>query len=783
MSFAISPHPISRSEATMNFIEQYGRSVADNGYPFIPIMPGSKVPGRFMSGRWQALSGWTSRWSVVPSAFETGVWSKSTDAGIGIMGGLVCAIDIDVKDAVAALQIEQLAYRMLGDTPLLRIGSAPKRMLIYRTDKPFNGFKKHPLEVLCKGQQFVAYAIHPNTGQPYTWPGDGPHSVDMHDLPPINEKMARAFMAEAFKMVPLKLRQKALSTESKYDDNGTANTVASDLRGTYEGIAAALAFIPNDDLNYDDWIRIGLAIKGALGEDGGQLFAEWSDRSAKNVPDTTGKAWAGFKPERIGAGTIYEYALRNGWVPPADIILNAEQKELQAKPHPAQGLLDRIMRGEIRAKSADDSEDVKEGCVVAAPSSPVGIYAVTGILKEFTDWINATSIRRQPKLALAAAITTIGAIAGRRYAFLSPKGLRTNIYAIGICDSGGGKDHPRKCVKEALMEAGLAHFFGGEKVASGQAILTMLTTHPARIMLPDEFGHFVSKVFAKNAAGHVREIGTIMTEMFTSANSVVIGTEYANNVEKPRQDIINPHLAIYASTAPGPLWKALESGALEDGFAARWLIFESDMNYPDSATPPNIPIPSTLVDSLKRIAAGGAMMGGNLGNCSAPNATPNIFAVPANDEAMAALERLSQDNTAQLREAEGTSTTSIFARLYEHVVKVAMIGAISDNPVGPVVTADHVAWAKATVQDCMAKLIKNAEEHVADNEHEAAVKRVMSIIKAANGITKNELVRKTQFLKRRDRDEIIASLVEAESVRIENHNTVGGRPKTVILPS
>ena len=30
----------------------YGERLIDNGYSIIPIMPGSKVPGRFTGGEW-----------------------------------------------------------------------------------------------------------------------------------------------------------------------------------------------------------------------------------------------------------------------------------------------------------------------------------------------------------------------------------------------------------------------------------------------------------------------------------------------------------------------------------------------------------------------------------------------------------------------------------------------------------------------------------------------------------------------------------------------------------
>ncbi|MBF0171498.1 MAG: hypothetical protein HQK87_10510, partial [Nitrospinae bacterium] len=61
-------------------------------------------------------------------------------------------------------------------------------MLVYRTATPFKGIKAHPLEVLCQGQQFVAYAIHPETGQPYQWPGRCLTEIVLEELPETSER-------------------------------------------------------------------------------------------------------------------------------------------------------------------------------------------------------------------------------------------------------------------------------------------------------------------------------------------------------------------------------------------------------------------------------------------------------------------------------------------------------------------------------------------------------------------------------------------------------------------
>lgn len=90
--------------------------------------------------------------------------------GVGIATGAVVGIDIDILDGALAIQLAELATSMLGDTPCLRIGRAPKRLLVYRAATPFAGRKRLPLEVLARGQQFVAHAVHPDTRQPYAWP-------------------------------------------------------------------------------------------------------------------------------------------------------------------------------------------------------------------------------------------------------------------------------------------------------------------------------------------------------------------------------------------------------------------------------------------------------------------------------------------------------------------------------------------------------------------------------------------------------------------------------------
>ena len=119
-----------------SFMERFGPRLVANGYPILPIMPGTKKPGRFRNGVWSDYPDWPRHAERPTTEHELGAWSTWSDAGVGIVCGPVVAVDIDIAEAELALELERLARARLGDTPALRIGRAPKRLLVYRASAP-----------------------------------------------------------------------------------------------------------------------------------------------------------------------------------------------------------------------------------------------------------------------------------------------------------------------------------------------------------------------------------------------------------------------------------------------------------------------------------------------------------------------------------------------------------------------------------------------------------------------------------------------------------------------
>ncbi|WP_420906117.1 PriCT-2 domain-containing protein [Candidatus Magnetaquiglobus chichijimensis] len=230
----------------------------------------------------------------------------------------------------------------------------------------------------------------------------------MADLPVITEAQAHAFIEQALALLPEDLRPVRLDHAQPSMSEQTTEAVPlqsiRDLRGTPEAIQDALRYIVNADLPYDDWIRVGMAIKGALGESGARLFADWSATSAKNVPAATERAWASFHPTVIGAGTIYHLAQKHGWRPDAVITLNPANRPTDS--HPAAELLRKMQQ----LPTLDVVTQREKLPFLDGPAW--NVTDIDGVMGLLVSYMMATATRPQPILAIGNALCALGAIMG-----------------------------------------------------------------------------------------------------------------------------------------------------------------------------------------------------------------------------------------------------------------------------------------------------------------------------------------------------------------------------------
>jgi hypothetical protein len=356
MSDNVLPFNPARKTFTSDGTELFKR-LSDLGYIVIPIVPydrefitegkvkkvkpGGKAPGRYdpSTGQWHGLSGWQRFIDEPPGARTIAKWASYTTnglPGVGVLTGhKVCAVDIDVMHPDLAMATLNLAHRILGLSKFIRIGKNPKSLLVYQVigDEPLmkmksagfdlEGYTNLAVEVLGRGQQFVAFGVHPETKQPYSWPVKSILESPVDDLPPVTPAQLREFirefefLAEVYGATP--------KNQSSIDEEPRVSSELADSRGH---IASAVASLPAELADdYHTWVRVGLAIKAALPDDPGlalELWDEFSAKSEKYDPESINDKFSSFHAERIGAGTLYRLAKEAGWVAPEGITTSAE---------------------------------------------------------------------------------------------------------------------------------------------------------------------------------------------------------------------------------------------------------------------------------------------------------------------------------------------------------------------------------------------------------------------------------------------------------------------------
>jgi putative DNA primase/helicase len=259
---------------------------------------------------------WGKTW---PDAVNTGTLTQRTPA-----------IDIDITYPEAAEAVEGLAREWFEDKGriLMRVGLAPKRAILLRTDTPFKKITtqfiapsdiEHKIEILADGQQVVVAGIHPDTQRPYTWHGGAPWEVPRAELPDCTEETARAFMTAATKLLGERFGFTVTHDKAKGDGHnrnafeqfGDAQT-ASDPQASPRLVAAALAVIPNVGVPWVEWNDIGMATWRATAGDGAGFaaFDAWSQKRqpGKYNASITAERWAHYfksPPNQIGAGSLF----------------------------------------------------------------------------------------------------------------------------------------------------------------------------------------------------------------------------------------------------------------------------------------------------------------------------------------------------------------------------------------------------------------------------------------------------------------------------------------------
>lgn len=295
--------------------------------PLSKVKPESagKAPGRKNpQGRWVGYA-WQNESCTEAQAAQM----DADKANVGLKAGFFPGVDIDCTDETIAETIQRIAIETLGAAPV-RVGQAPKRLLMYCATEPFGRMrlwftvagKQHLVEVLGEGQQYVVQGIHPRTQKPYTWTyGEASRTyppVKPEKLTQISKDAVEVFLSAV--QEELDLLDVVCTREGSGNVAAQRNVAQDSLKApTMADLAAAVDVIPNDTPSREEYIRMGYAIKAAAQDDeeaGYGVFLEWCQRweGGENDPFTVRGDWERMHPPyELGWDFIAQTASRYGY--------------------------------------------------------------------------------------------------------------------------------------------------------------------------------------------------------------------------------------------------------------------------------------------------------------------------------------------------------------------------------------------------------------------------------------------------------------------------------------
>lgn len=409
---------------------------------------------------------------------------------------------------------------------------------------------------------------------------------------------------------------------------------------------------------------------------------------------------------------------------------------------------------------------------------PAELLDPPGVVGEICRYINATAIMPQPILALGNALALFGAVIGRKVR--TPTDLRSNLYVLGVGDSGCGKDHSRKAVKRICEAAGLtSEILGGEEVSSDSAVLAAVHAHPSILFQLDEIGHFISQANSRYAASHQKNIAPTFTKLFSSASTTYLGKEYAGGRE--RMDIVQPNVSLYGTTVADRLYGGLTPGEVSDGFLGRMIVFKSEDPDPTPQKVKSNDVPESIVSQVQAWWS----------RQDLPRAEGNIAAVTRHTpitveiepEADAEFGRFAVECRAARMSIKGTGLDVIWSRAVEHALKVALVVACGCDYQTPIISGQVAAYSTNLIGFNVQSLIHEVGDNLAGSEYERDVLYVLRKIKRAGpgGISRRDLTQSTRKLRTQLRNECLTQLIDSSAIFKTERKGAGGFPATIYV--
>ena len=741
------------------------------GFCPVPFPRGAKGP---------TVPGWSS-WRFtkddVPREF-------CQDHNIGIrlgddVGRLIC-IDLDCPEALA------LAPDFLTPTPAVL--GRPNRLAshwLYRVsgeDRPGRSLRdrltnRPVVEILYNGRQVVVGpSVHPDDGDIYD-----AIRFTLDDLPVVPRRSLDACV-EALHDACL---------QQRYADDSQKLEQVRIGRKSQTSALLSLVEAPDDPdrIPYEQRLRRGEAYAantpGAISGSGGhnQTYAL-----------ATALVWGLCLSPEDARSILDDYNAR--CEPPwSERELHHKISEAARKPHQKpRGWLLADTDGNVSVpladvsgitaqmdESADDeTESVTDEFPHPGPLPCHLLNQTPDIFHVALKYYRTISFEYLPIAFLASFLTAVGCVLGRRVRNRS--GTRTNLYALSLVGTGGGKEATREVIQHLFQWAGedgpnaeIARMTGYEDFSSDTSIYSALSVQNPILFQIDEFGLFMQAVGSSSrTAPHLHNVNSALLKLYSKSRTVFRPKAYAD----PRRnvEIVQPHVCLYGTSVASNFWTAMDRDKVEGGFLPRMLIFENTEAERGEAT--EVDPPDTVLHFLRKLYSIPCGLAHNL-------PVPTLLETTVDAQALLDEYR----DTARSRLDESKKVTCLWTRAAENATKLAMIHACMRDWMGnfaagdlPVIDAKSANWGIDLVDYLVRLSMHRCHWHIVGGEFDRLCKEIVGYLRTCGSKQQrfSELSNMFGNVSPRQWTEVRASLESKRLVSVEFLKTGRrGRPPEV----
>jgi len=550
-------------------------------------------------------------------------------------------------------------------------------------------------------------------------------------------------------------------------------------------IADMLKHIINDDLDYEIFIRIGMAVHSATSGSGFYLWDTWASDSSKYNKRIMDMKWQSFgkSANPVTLGTLVHHAEAGGWTEEVEFVSGIEWDVPEDAPQDETGLPFSI-----------------DGVDLLRPPGFVG---------DVVAWINSQCRYPREDLAVAGGLFSMGNVCGLRYTD-DIDDVTANLFVFCVAGSGTGKEAISQSVAEVHRAAGI-HRASHGPIKSEQEIIRNLIKNQAAFHDVDEFGYFLQRINNARKHGGASYLDGVIAALmsaYSKANGYMLLTGDTKddvrkalsmelkqcqkavgenddpsgqlaaripNLERALGHIDNglekPFISLMGLTTPETFNGLITREQATNGFIGRSLfINQLDTNPKIKKKFKKPPMSFGMQQTIAGLYGGG--------NFDANQTRVEYYSerikVSTDKEARAMLEKVSDWiwSYAELQK-ETTGLEAIVRRGYEMMAKVSLILAAPSG----IRTAEHVRWAFALIKKDLSEKMNTVNVNDEEKNDPASVLKASIIerIGIDHGETLSTLDNRIRKFKRKAIEKMVSVMIEERLIKPVEEKAKNGK--------